>query len=96
MKMVETTALQEDKVLVIFLPDCHESLAGIIAGRIRERYHKPVFILTKAEQGAKGSGRSIENYDMYEEMSKCKACLPSLEDIRWQQDYRFRNVRGDE
>ena len=52
--MVETTALQEDKVLVIFLPDCHESLAGIIAGRIRERYHKPVFILTKAEQGAKG------------------------------------------
>ena len=72
-KMVETTALQEDKVLVIFLPDCHESLAGIIAGRIRERYHKPVFILTKAEQGAKGSGRSIENYDMYEEMSKCKA-----------------------
>lgn len=49
-KMVETTALQEDKVLVIFLPDCHESLAGIIAGRIRERYHKPVFILTKAEQ----------------------------------------------
>ena len=76
-KMVETTALQEDKVLVIFLPDCHESLAGIIAGRIRERYHKPVFILTKAEQGAKGSGRSIENYDMYEEMSKCKALLPS-------------------
>lgn len=72
-KMVETTALQKDKVLVIFLPDCHESLAGIIAGRIRERYHKPVFILTKAEQGAKGSGRSIENYDMYEEMSKCKA-----------------------
>ena len=72
-KMVETTELQEDKVLVIFLPDCHESLAGIIAGRIRERYHKPVFILTKAEQGAKGSGRSIENYDMYEEMSKCKA-----------------------
>ena len=60
-------------MLVIFLPDCHESLAGIIAGRIRERYHKPVFILTKAEQGAKGSGRSIENYDMYEEMSKCKA-----------------------
>ena len=72
-KLVETTELKEDKVLVIYLPDCHESLAGIIAGRIRERYHKPVFILTKAEQGAKGSGRSIENYDMYEEMSKCKA-----------------------
>ncbi len=62
----------EDPVLVVYLPDCHESLAGIIAGRIRERYHKPVFILTKGTRGVKGSGRSIEAYDMYEEMSKCK------------------------
>ena len=49
-----------DKVLVIYLPQVHESLAGIIAGRIREAYHKPVFVLTKAEEGVKGSGRSIE------------------------------------
>lgn len=63
---------KEDKVLVIYLPDTHESLAGIIAGRIREMYHKPVFVLTKAEEGIKGSGRSIEEYSMYEELCKCK------------------------
>ena len=55
------TELKDDKVLVIFLPDCHESLAGIVAGRIRERYNKPVFVLTRAEGCAKGSGRSIEH-----------------------------------
>lgn len=71
-ELVEQTSLREDKVLVIYLPDCHESLAGIIAGRIRERYHRPVFLLTKGEDGVKGSGRSIESYSMYEEMSKCK------------------------
>ncbi|MFG6384012.1 MAG: single-stranded-DNA-specific exonuclease RecJ [Lachnospiraceae bacterium] len=71
-EMVEHTELKRDKVLVIYLPDCHESLAGIIAGRIREQYHRPVFVLTKSEEGVKGSGRSIENYSMYEEMSKCK------------------------
>lgn len=70
--MIEETALKEDLVLVIFLPDCHESLAGIIAGRIRERYHKPVFVLTRAEEGVKGSGRSIEAYHMYDKMSECK------------------------
>lgn len=68
--MVEETELKEDKVLVVYLPDCHESIAGIIAGRIREKYYKPVFILTKAEEGVKGSGRSIEGYSMYEEMNK--------------------------
>ncbi len=71
-EMVEHTELKRDKVLVIYLPDCHESLAGIIAGRIREQYHRPVFVLTKGEEEVKGSGRSIENYSMYEEMSKCK------------------------
>ena len=60
------------KVMIIYLPDCHESLAGIIAGRIRERYNHPVFVLTDAEDGVKGSGRSIEAYSMYEEMTKCK------------------------
>ena len=60
-----------DRVLVIFLPDCHESLAGIIAGRIREKYNKPVFVLTKGETMVKGSGRSIESYSMFEELVKC-------------------------
>lgn len=71
-ELVEQTALKEDKVLVIYLPECHESLAGIIAGRIRERYQKPVFVLTKAEDGVKGSGRSIDAYHMYDKMSECK------------------------
>ena len=74
-QMVEETELQEDKVLVIYLPECHESLAGIVAGRIRERYHKPTFILTKGESGLKGSGRSIETYHMYEGLNKCKHLL---------------------
>lgn len=55
-----------DKVMVIYLPDCHESIAGIIAGRLREKYAHPFFVLTKAEEGLKGSGRSIEAYHMYE------------------------------
>lgn len=71
-ELIGQTALKEDKVLVIYLPDCHESLAGIIAGRIRERYQKPVFVLTKSEDGVKGSGRSIDAYHMYDKMSECK------------------------
>ena len=67
---VENTDLREDRVLVVYLPDCHESLAGIIAGRLRERYHKPAFVLTRTENGVKGSGRSIEAYSMYEELVK--------------------------
>lgn len=74
-EMVENTSLREDRVLVIYLPDCHESLAGIIAGRIRERYSKPVFVLTKAEEGVKGSGRSIESYHMFRELTKCRELL---------------------
>lgn len=70
-KQVEAE-LSEDKILVVYLPDVHESLAGIIAGRIRESYHRPVFVLTKGEEGVKGSGRSTEEYSMYEEMCKCK------------------------
>ena len=70
--MIEETSLKDDKVLVVYLPECHESIAGIIAGRIRERYYRPVFVLTSAEDGVKGSGRSIENYHMFEEMSRCR------------------------
>lgn len=65
----------DNKVVVIYLPEVHESIAGIIAGRIREKYYKPVFVLTKGEEGIKGSGRSIDEYSMYEEMSKCKELL---------------------
>lgn len=72
---VETTTISKDKVLVVYLPDCHESLAGIVAGRIRENYYKPVFVLTDAEEGVKGSGRSIDGYHMYEELNKCKELL---------------------
>ncbi len=71
-QMIEESPLIDDKVLVVYLPECHESLAGIIAGRLRERYYKPTFVLTKAEEGVKGSGRSIEAYHMYDKMSECK------------------------
>lgn len=74
-EQVETTSISKDKVLVVYLPDCHESLAGIVAGRIRENYYKPVFVLTDAEEGVKGSGRSIDGYHMYEELNKCKELL---------------------
>ena len=72
-QMIEGTSLKEDKVLVVYLPDCHESIAGIIAGRIKERYYRPAFVLTKAEEGVKGSGRSIESYDMFAQMCRCRA-----------------------
>lgn len=75
-KQVETTTLAEDKVLVIYLPDTHESLAGIIAGRVRERFYRPTLILTDSEDGMlKGSGRSIEGYHMYDALTECKDLL---------------------
>lgn len=74
-EIIESTDLKNDRVLVVYLPECHESLAGIIAGRIREKYTKPVFVLTKGEEGVKGSGRSIEAYHMFQEMVKCKELL---------------------
>lgn len=73
--LIDTTSLKEDSVLVVYLPDCHESLAGIIAGRIREKYHKPAFVLTDGASCVKGSGRSIEVYSMYEELVKCSDLL---------------------
>ena len=68
--MIETSNLKKDKVLVVYLPDCHESIAGIIAGRIRENYYRPVYVLTDAENGVKGSGRSVEEYDMYANLAR--------------------------
>lgn len=69
--LVEHTELKNDSVLVVYLPECHESLAGIIAGRVREKYHKPTFVLTRGKEGVKGSGRSTESYSMFEKMSEC-------------------------
>ena len=74
-RFCEERGIEKDKVLVVYLPDVHESIAGIIAGRVREKYNKPVFVLTKTEDGVKGSGRSIETYSMYEEMCKCQHLL---------------------
>lgn len=69
---IEKEGLLKDRVLVVYLPEVHESLAGIIAGRIREKYERPAFVLTKGEEGVKGSGRSVEGYHMYEELTGCK------------------------
>lgn len=74
-KIIEANNMAKDKVLVVYLEDVHESIAGIIAGRIREKYNLPTIILTKAHEGAKGSGRSIEEYNMFEELLKCKDLL---------------------
>lgn len=74
-KLIESSNLKNDRVMVVFLPECHESLAGIIAGRIREKYHKPTFVLTRGEKSLKGSGRSTENYSMYDELVKCDSLL---------------------
>lgn len=72
---VENENMKKDPVLVIYLPDCHESLAGIVAGKVREKYYKPVFVITDAKEGVKGSGRSIEAYHMYENLHNCDNLL---------------------
>lgn len=76
-EMIEKNGYEQDKIMVLYLPDCHESVAGIIAGRVREKYERPVFVLTDAqstedEPVLKGSGRSVDAYDMYEAMTKVK------------------------
>lgn len=75
LKIIDETKIKNDKVLVIYLPECHESIAGIIAGRIKELYYRPTFVITDAKDGAKGSGRSIEGYNMFEEITKCAGLL---------------------
>ncbi len=70
LEQIEKEGREKDKVLVVYLPECHESLAGIIAGRIRETYQRPVFVLTRGEEGVKGSGRSIEAYSMFDKMTE--------------------------
>ena len=77
-QMIADGGYENDRVFVIFLPDCHESLAGIVAGRIREAYHRPTLVITRGEEGAKGSGRSIDGYSMFEELNKCADLLSSF------------------
>lgn len=74
-ELIESSAMKQDKVLVIYIPEIHESVAGIIAGRLREKYNVPAIVLTQGSEGAKGSGRSIEEYNMFEELLKCKELL---------------------
>ena len=75
LEQIRQEAMLLNKVLVVYLPDCHESLAGIIAGRIREKYNRPAIVLTQGEEMVKGSGRSIESYSMYEELTACEDLL---------------------
>lgn len=74
-QLIKESSLHNDKVLVIYLKDCHESIAGIIAGRIKECFHKPTLVLTDAVDCIKGSARSIEAYNIIEELSKCRDLL---------------------
>ncbi len=71
LRVIAAEGYDRDAVMVLFLPDCHESLAGLVAGRLREMFYRPVFVVTRGEEGCKGSGRSVEAYSMYEEMSRC-------------------------
>lgn len=73
--IIDSTEINNDKILVVYIPDIHESLAGIVAGRIKEKYNKPTIILTKSEDGVKGSARSIEEYNMFEGLLACKELL---------------------
>ncbi|MBQ7972003.1 MAG: single-stranded-DNA-specific exonuclease RecJ [Lachnospiraceae bacterium] len=72
-RIVESSDIKEDNIIIVYLPDCHESIAGIVASRLKEKYHKPIFVFTNGEEGIKGSGRSVEAYDMYEGISRCSA-----------------------
>jgi single-stranded-DNA-specific exonuclease len=74
-RIIESGEGKNDKVLVVYLPSCHESVAGLIASKIKERYYKPTFIITDSTDGAKGSGRSIEGYNMAEELGMCRELL---------------------
>lgn len=73
--LIENSSLLNDKVLVVYLPDCHESIAGLIASRVKERYYRPTFVITDSSDGAKGSGRSIEGYNMAEELNRVRHLL---------------------
>ena len=90
--IIDSTDINNDKILVVYIPDIHESLAGIVAGRVKEKYNKPTIILTKSEEGVKGSARSIEEYNMFEGLLACKELLdkfgghPMAEGLSLQED----------
>lgn len=72
---IENSNLKNDKVLVVYKKDVHESIAGIVAGKVREKFNVPTIILTKGKEMPKGSGRSIEEYNLFEELIKCRELL---------------------
>ncbi|KGO14129.1 single-stranded-DNA-specific exonuclease RecJ [Clostridium botulinum] len=69
---IENSSLKNDKVLVIYKENIHESIAGIVSGRIKDAYNRPTIVLTKGKKMPKGSGRSIDGYNLFEELMKCK------------------------
>ena len=103
-QIIEQSKWKNDRILLVYLKDCHESIAGIIAGRLREKYYRPVYVFTDAENGIKGSGRSIEAYHMFEGLIACKDLLDrfgghamaaglSLKCVSWQQCKRRKRNR---
>ncbi len=82
---IENSSLKNDKVLVIYKEDIHESIAGIVSGRIKDAYNRPTIILTKGKEMPKGSGRSIDGYNLFEELMKCKNTYINLGAIQWLQ-----------
>lgn len=101
--IIDSTELKNDRVLVIYEPSINESVAGIIAGRVKERYYRPTIVLTQGKEGVKGSGRSIEEYNIFEELSKCKDILqkfgghPMAAGLSLEEDnvYELRNRLND-
>lgn len=91
LQVEESAELKEDSVLVVYLSECHESLAGIIAGKLKEKYYKPVFVLTDCKDGVKGSGRSVEGYSMYEELVLANA---SYQKLYGENEYLFQKFGG--
>ena len=72
---IESDGMLQDSVLVVYIENCHESVAGIVAGRIREKYYRPTLIVTKTKEGLKGSARSIPGYHMQQELNHCSGLL---------------------
>lgn len=91
LQVEESAELKEDAVLVVYLNDCHESIAGIIAGKLKELYYKPVFVLTDSKDGVKGSGRSVEAYSMYEELVFANA---QYQKLYGENNYLFQKFGG--
>ena len=89
-ELIKNSTFKNDKVLVIYKDTIHESIAGIVAGRVRETFNVPTIILTSGKDNPKGSARSIEEYNLFEELIKCEELLKNLEDILWLQVFLLK------